>query len=154
MMLKAFAPRAPELTIDTYRNMENDPETIRWRAGWSSDYSNEVEGIELRAYPVIRRTPQGAWVDPHAYHHGAWQLSGSKRWVSDTGGAAWAKPTKEDALFSIAYRFSRWSSRLHNDINYYFAVAHALGVLLPGQKFRADDGKSLVRAAVLDRAGS
>lgn len=141
-----------KITTDRFTDFPENPDLVRWRAWWDWDaYGETLHGIELRCYPVIKVTPLGAWIACSSIHHGEWVLSGQKRWVSNDGGQAWAKPTKADALFSIAYRFSRWGTRLSNDINRYMTVAHALTELMPNNEFRVRDGVSIVRHAATCR---
>ena len=95
-----------------------------------------MDGIQLVAYPVVSVTPKGAWIDQHAwrdrYRDGpGWHLSGHKRWVSNDGAQAWAKPTQEDALVSIAVRLHRWSQKLYHETRRLRAAAEVLKVLRP-----------------------
>lgn len=109
----------------------DSPKEHRWRAWWDHDSKGNVIGIELACYPVVKATAAGAWVDPDAYHHGEWALSGRKRWVSDDGGAAWAKRTQAEALASLAIRHERWGNRLRRDIGHFMSASAALTRLLP-----------------------
>jgi hypothetical protein len=108
-------------------DLGDDPSAHRWRAWWLQGYSDlPVDGIELRAYPVTRLTPVGAWIDTDAFREatkqpweeGAPGLAWTKadwhktRWVSDTSGAAWAKPTREAAIYSLAKRLDRWATNI------------------------------------------
>ena len=127
-------PVAPR--IKNLSELPDDSSTHRWRAHWASDWEGNILGIDLVAYPVVSLTPQGAWIDPNAWReHGLsgprWALTGQRRWVSNSGGAAWAKPTQEEAIRSIAIRLSRWTSRLHNEVNRARQAAKALGPLRP-----------------------
>jgi len=108
---------------------------LRWRATWNKSYDDEVIGVLVTPYPVIKDTPQGAWIDPYAYWHGEWNLSASTlhRWVSNNGGQAWAKPTRKAAIDSLIYRHRRWSSRILNDIIYFRDVTNVLGALFPDE---------------------
>lgn len=140
----------PGITSYPLDYLIDKPDEVRWRAAWNKDWEGEVKGIELRCYPVIKTTPQGAWIDQYAYHNGAWKLSGQKRWVSNDGGQAWAKPTRSDAVNSIAYRYQRWASRMQRDINYFRACGQVLGVLMPEKKQLADDMLTLVASTISD----
>lgn len=113
-------PQKPDPQVRKHPELGDDPATHRWRAQWDTDYGGDVRGITLTAYPVIKLTPQGAWVDhiawPEYNRDGlGWHLTGEKRWVSNTGGMAWAKPTQDIALNSIAIRLHRWAQKLHHD---------------------------------------
>jgi hypothetical protein len=129
-----------ELAPKIYKgyNMEDlgdAPDLHRWRAQWSNS-EESVDGIQLVAYPVVSVTPKGAWIDTHAYRQMqrdglVWYLSGFKRWVSNDGAQAWAKPTQEQALVSIAVRLHRWSQRLYHETRRLRAAAEVLKVLRP-----------------------
>lgn len=123
--------------------LEDDPAAHRWRAQWDTGQGGPVSGIALTAYPVIRLTPQGAWIDPYAFREWringrAWYLSGEKRWVSNTGGQAWAKPTRDEALHSIAIRLDRWATKLYADTVKLREAAETLRVLRPEDARWAD----------------
>lgn len=136
-MLLPFAVEEPEVKI-RYAEFDDDPSAIRWRAWWDSK-GEIIRGIQVTAYPVLKVTPAGAWIDPHAYHHGEWvTLKNSKRWVSNDGGSAWAKPTKADAVASIAIRHKRWISHAYGDVGYLLAATYALEKLLPAFKEQCD----------------
>lgn len=140
-MLVPFA-EAPEFKIQ-YAEFDDSPNTVRWRAWWDSD-GERVRGIRVSAYPVLRVTPSGAWIDPDAYHHGGWvTYEARKRWVSDTGASSWAKSTKAEALNSLAARHKRWVSRAYNDIGYLLAASDALEKLLPDFKSQCDLARRL-----------
>lgn len=136
----------PKLEVLSSPDLPEDPAKLRWRARWNAD-RDIVSGICLECFPVLKVTTAGAWIDPHAYHHGIFHMSGQKRWVSNDGGAAWAKPTKEEALLSIAIRYVRWASRIASDIAYFRACGHVLGELMPDRKEQADDLLRMVRAS-------
>lgn len=123
----------------------NDADVLRWRAWWNKHYDGSVLGIKLECYPVVRPTPCGAWIDPHAYRE--WRDGGMKwsephkellKWVGNASGAAWAKPTKEAALDSLFYRYKRWSSRILNDIEYFMNAGKAMTELFPERAILAD----------------
>lgn len=108
----------------------DSPDEYRWRAWWDS-VNDSVIGIRFERYPVLKKTPVGAWIDRHAWLHGTWTLSGDRKWVSDMGGAAWAKPTKDEALRSIIIRYRKWASRLRSDVDYFRAAGNALKTIRP-----------------------
>jgi hypothetical protein len=117
-------------------NLGDVPDLHRWRARWSNSGDGVVTGIELVAHPVVSVTRCGAWVDPNAWCERqrdglAWHLSGEKRWVSNDGGQAWAKPTQEAALYSIAVRLHRWSQKLYHETRRLREAAEVLKVLRP-----------------------
>lgn len=123
------APDALAIRCSPLDYIADAPDEVRWRAWWDH-YKDTVRGIDLRCYPVIKTTAQGAWIDPDAYHHGGWQFSGNQRWVSNIGGQAWAKPKREEALHSLAIRYERWGGRLAQDIGYYRAAGSVMAALL------------------------
>lgn len=159
----SLAETAPtEFFVSEYPRLEdgmpfpNDPDKIRWRAAWNKDYSGEVLGIELRCYPVSKLTPKGAWIDPFAWreHQSAgvvWHMSrGLDRWVSNDGGQAWAKRTKEEAMDSLTHRFNRWGPRLRNDVAYFVQCAAALKAIHPDKAKVADLHLTILRDYVSD----
>lgn len=125
--------------------LADDPDAHRWRAQWDCDWEGTVTGIALIAYPVMRKTPTGAWIDPYAYAHGSWVASDDKsrwRWVSDNGNAAWAKPTQERAISSIAVRLSRWALKLRNEVFKAREAASALEKLFPNLSNFSDGSRA------------
>jgi hypothetical protein len=144
-----------EITPKIYKGYNQDdlgdaPDQHRWRAQWS-DADDRVDGIRLVAHPVVSVTPRGAWIDQHAWRERradglGWHLSGSKRWVSNDGGQAWAKPTQEAALLSIAVRLHRWSQKLYHEIQRLHAAAEVLKVLRPQDQSYAHRAIETMRA--------
>jgi hypothetical protein len=137
---------APRI-LDAYREFEgvDDPDHIRWRATWHRSYNTGLPvGLELTPYPVVRKTPCGAWVDPLAYRQATkqpwedgapgneWLLSDKKMWkfVHDGSGSAWAKPTRAAALRSLGVRLTRWSSAVRRDVERVNAACDVAEVLL------------------------
>jgi hypothetical protein len=142
-LLGIFAEPTPtEPSINWARlcdDLGDNPATHRWRAGWDKNWDGVVIGIELRAYPVVKLTPQGAQIDPEAWREyktsgTGWHLTGEKRFVTNTGAQAWAKPTQEDALHSIAVRLERWARQVYRDT---VKVRQAAAIV---QALRPDDG--------------
>lgn len=150
---KPKEPRA--ITFYPSENFEDDKSSLRWRASWNKHFDGSILGVDVRCYPVVRETPCGAWIDQHAYREwrdGGWDWSQPYhdllKWVSNDGGAAWAKPTKQEALYSLVYRHKRWSSRILNDICYFMEASEALAELFPESKEQADYGlRSLLYTA-------
>jgi hypothetical protein len=147
------APPAPAPSIThAYREFEevDDPDRIRWRATWKRDYSTGLPvGIELTPYPVARKTPCGAWLDPLAFRElkewteaGArreWLLSDKRLWkfVHDRSRSAWAKPTRDEALKSLCYRLIRWSQAVRRDVERVNAACDVAGALLERPTWKA-----------------
>lgn len=152
-LLDFGTPEPRVLRAESYpSDLEDDAGAHRWRAQWSTEHDGTVRGIDLTAYPVVKLTPQGAWIDPHAYRQWeaggqVWHLTGSKRWVSNTGGAAWAKPKKDEALHSIAVRLHRWAQRLHSDNVKLRQAAEALKVLRPNDGYYANRALETINIA-------
>ena len=132
----------PNITkVYNQQDLDDAPELYRWRAQWFTD-DGIVTGIELAAHPVVSVTPHGAWIDQHAYRQMqrdglAWNLSGEKRWVSNDGGQAWAKPTQEAALHSIAVRLQRWAQNVYRDAKRVHSAARVLKTLRPDDEIFA-----------------
>ena len=123
----------------------DDPDRIRWRAHWDSNYSTGLPGgIFMECYPVVRKTYAAAWIDPHAcrqatkqpWEEGApayeWTLSDSSlhKLVYDKSGSAWAKPTRAAALHSLGVRLTRWSAKARRDVERVNAACDVAKVLL------------------------
>lgn len=124
----------PAITKWSFEDLGDDPSSHRWRAWWAQgDRPNEVAGIELRAYPVIKQTTRGVWVDELAWRYcGLWNFSSvGKRLVLNDSGQSWAKPTQELAIESLAIRLCRWSNRIASDVRRAKSAADALGKLRP-----------------------
>ena len=122
-------------------NLGDFPDRHRWRATWYDTADDEqgghrVIGILLTAYPVVKLTPCGAWIDSHAYRHRLaleveWDCSDTQQWVSNNSGASFAKPTQEDALHSIAYRLMRWRQKTIRDVKRLREAAAVCKAVLP-----------------------
>lgn len=113
----------------------DDMRAHRWRATWDKTWDDKVQGIVVTPYAVVKNTECGAWIDPHSYWHGEWDLCSPDvhRWVRNDSGQAWAKPTRQIAIDSLIYRHKRWASRILNDIIYFRDVTNALGILFPDE---------------------
>jgi hypothetical protein len=98
-----------------YEAFGDNPDAHRWRAWWGSPVSDnwmDGRGIHLACYPVVKKTRAGAWVAHHAYWNGSgWKNTTAAKLVMDGSGSAWAKPTQEHAIRSIAIRLERWATR-------------------------------------------
>ena len=136
-------PSEPAVRMDDNMPATDAPDLHRWRAWCDRTYNGDVIGIDLRCYPVVRKTPTGAWIDQHAYRlrryseddSALWEWSQPYkellRWVSDDSGASWAKPTKELAIASLVYRYQKWANRLASDVRYFMDCGHALRTIYP-----------------------
>ena len=120
----------------------DDPDNIRWRAFWDRNYSTGLpSGIQMYAYPVIRKTREAAWINTNP-------LRQLKRWeedrsiyewnneyqtlklVYDRSGSAWAKPTRAGALRSLGFRLTRWSVKVERDVKRVNAACDVAAALL------------------------
>lgn len=124
-------PTPREIRIRKRYEFEDSKDEVRWRAWWDWDSTGRIMGVELVSYPVLKLTPATRHGDKHADHHGEWQLSTLKRWVSNDGGQAWAKPTQQLALDSLLIRHKRWASRLYQDVSRFRATLAAINCLFP-----------------------
>jgi len=106
----------------------DDPDNHRWRAWWGSSW------IELRAYPVIKRTPFGAWIDEMGFCHDLTinpEQMQTKRFVQDGSARSWAKLTREGAIQSLVIRASRHTNIIFRDAEALRDRAKLIRALLP-----------------------
>lgn len=74
--------------------------------------------VFLESYPVIRRTPKGAWIDAG--------LCSPHRFILDDATKRWAYPTKELAIESLYRRYAMHQKRLIDQLHKANAVLAAL----------------------------
>lgn len=133
----------------------DDPEHIRWRAEWLYGGDDQVPvGIMLYAHPVVRKTPAAAWIDKFAFRvtcapqpDGStrrWALTGDHKLVYDGSSAAWAKPTREEALQSLGVRLLRWRSHVARDVERINAALDVAGELLESPVAGATEDRRFV----------
>jgi hypothetical protein len=151
----------PEIVLQY--DIPEDPDSIRWRAWWSDKVcfpAGCAAGIELACYPVIRKTKCGAWIDPYAYRQATkqpWEdgapamewaphIEGALRWVSDNSGQSWAKPTREEAVRSLAIRLSRHARNVQNSRDKIARRAAVLENLRPDLSDYAISARKLIEA--------
>lgn len=157
MELLSFEQQRIERAIrkDQFQDLGDDPDTLRWRAWWDQQsVTDEVIGVRLQPYPVVRLTPLGAWIDPHAYRSaGAWSQPYKEllRWVRNDSGAAWAKPSQQLAIDSLIYRYRRWGQRCARDLSYFIAAGETLKELFPAKARIADEAFGALRARIGSR---
>ena len=135
----------PTISSFGYEDLGDDPTTHRWRAQWETN----GEGIWLVAYPVIKLTPCGAWINEHSFREATkqpWEEGApdkqwvpyregmKKRFVHNNSGQAWAKPTKEEALHSLAIRLCRWTANIRREVDRARAAAETLRKLRPQEE--------------------
>lgn len=140
-LLTVKVAETPALWVDG-KTLGDNPETHRWRAWWEyTSWQGNSQSIQLRPYKVLSTTPCGAWIDPLSYGQdvpSGWEWvdigSESRRWVSNQGAQAWAKPTQEEALHSLAVRLTRWSKRLRRDVERVLSAANTLALVMPERK--------------------
>lgn len=127
----------PRIYFDP-RDLGDDPSNHRWRACWVSNDAESVFGIDLVAYPVVKLTPAGAWLDLHACYDGrGWLLSGARRWMRNDSNASWAKMTKVAAIHSLCVRLSRWALHLHKENKRFASAVEVLPKIDPGRLTQA-----------------
>jgi hypothetical protein len=113
--------------FDAYPTIVEEPSRIRWRA-WPCEYA-----IELRPYPITKTNPASVWIDEHAWFDGAkWHLTTARpRLLMNNTRAAWAKPTRAEALQGLVIRTAKWGKHLSNDIQKARDRAKLIEHLLP-----------------------
>jgi hypothetical protein len=117
-----------------YEDFDDVPKSHRWRAFWGGGTGDwrDGSGIELRCYPVLRATAAGAWIAHHAYWNGAnWKSITAARLLMDGSLSAWAKPTQDEAVKSLAVRLSRWAAIEIGSVHRLKAAAVTLQKLKP-----------------------
>lgn len=147
LKMMTLEPGPATITAFGYTDLGDDPDKHRWRAHWAQgDRSGEVSGIYLTAYPVVRLTKEGAWIDTLPYRQATaqpweegaqsleWVISkdgAAHRFVVNGSGSSWAKMTRDEAIHSIAIRLERWTKRLAHEVEHASAAALALKQVRP-----------------------
>jgi len=142
--------KLPKIHCYGFEDLGDDPLLHRWRATWEADGS----GIWLQAFPVIRNTPTGAWIAKYAYREATkqpwedgapakgWNCDPNfKRWISNKSGASYAKPTKDDAIKSLAIRLTRWTCRIKAEYDRAMVATETLKELRPELSSYAETAK-------------
>ena len=148
----------PSITKWSFEDLGDEPDKHRWRAWWVTDGNGVVTGIELCAYPVIKTNPESVWIDECAYREATkqpWEEGGpamewityegepmKKRLLHNGSGSAWAKPTQEEAIHSLAIRLTRWTNHVARDVQKARSAADALEKLRPNLKMSADAART------------
>jgi hypothetical protein len=138
------AQMEPSITKWGFEDLDDAPSMHRWRAFWEKG-----AGISLTPYPVVKVTPCGVKIDTMAFRkRGAdgkyWRLSDNPyfhRMLMEKSGQAWAKPTQEEAIKSLAIRLTRWTSRLVGDFERASERAEFLAKLRPDLATYADTAR-------------
>ena len=125
----------PSITKWGFEDLGDEPAKHRWRAWWASG-NGVTYGIELRAYPVIKVNPASVWINEDNYRLGReWETfdpSWMRKRICHNGArAAWAKPTQEEAIRSLAIRLCRWTAQLHHDLKRAESAIKVLETLRP-----------------------
>lgn len=126
--------RVPSIIKWGFEDLGDDPAKHRWRAWWAGGGAwddGEAHGIELRAYPVIKTNPFSVWINEngcreatkHPWEDGApamewvpFNPKWMKRRLCHNGALqAWAKPTQDEALRSLAIRLVRWTAAISRE---------------------------------------
>ena len=148
----------PAITKWSFEDLGDEPDKHRWRA-WRalSDVNGITGGIELRAYPVIKVNPMSVWINADGYREAtkqpwedgapamewapfdpAWM---KKRLCHNGSGSAWAKPTQDEAIHSLAIRLCRWTNKLRNEIERAESAAKALEQLRPDLSWASEQAR-------------
>lgn len=147
----------PAISKWGYEDLGDEPDQHRWRAWWASGYDDTlygIHGIELRAYPVISKTLCGVWINENGYREATkqpWEEGApakewgsfnqtwmKKRFVHDNSNQAWAKPTQEEAIKSLAVRLCRWAGHVARDTEKVRTAAEVIGKLRPELDYLAE----------------
>lgn len=144
------AQMEPSITKWGFEDLGDEPDLHRWRAWWVTDGNSHVSGIELRAYPVIKKNYASVWINADAYRERTregkqWEPFDpkwmKKRLLHNDSGSAWAKPTQEEAIRSLAVRLTRWANHLARDLEKARSAADALEKLRPNHEWAAQYAK-------------
>ncbi len=133
----------PVISKGEYKSLGDDAASHRWRAGLDRVDGNP-SGIRLVAHPVIKTTRCGAWVSNYSdfrmvrwvgpeaeFKFAPWEDWMGKRLVLNGSRSAWAKPTQEEAIYSLAVRLTRWAQNVQRDVDRVRSAAAGLSVLRP-----------------------
>lgn len=146
----------PAITKYGFEDLGDDPASHRWRAWWAlSDIGSQTGGIELRAYPVIKVNPASVWIDEWAgrqaskqpWEDGApaveWVSCGhvKRRLLHNDANAAWAKPTQDQAVQSLAVRLCRWTGHLARELERAESAIKAMETLRPDLKIHTQKAR-------------
>ena len=147
IMFPFSVERVPSINSFGFEDLGDNPTTHRWRAQWSFDTRGDCNGIDLAAYPVLKLTPCGAWINENGWRGATkqpWEEGApatewvqfqpswmKKRFIHNGSGQGWAKPTREEALHSLAIRLCRWTGNIRRDVERARSAAEALRKLLP-----------------------
>lgn len=141
----------PSITKWSFEDLGDEPDKHRWRAWWVTDGNGVVTGIELHAYPVIKTNPESVWINADGYREHTregiqWEAFEPrwmrKRLLYNGSGSAWAKPTQEEAIHSLAIRLTRWANHVARDVQKARSAADVLEKLRPNLKMSADAART------------
>jgi len=136
---------SPTISKWGYEDLGDDPKLHRWRAWWESS-DGDVYGISLRAYPVIKTNNSSVWINQdscYMYTASGWVWDDfdparmRKRILHNKSNSAWAKPTQDEALKSLAIRLTRWANCLERDVRKALGAARVLEELSPENRWAA-----------------
>lgn len=153
LMFPFSVERVPSITSFYFADLGDNPTTHRWRAQWSFDSRGDCDGIHLAAHPVLKLTPCGAWINVDGYREATkqpWEEGApakewvpfqpswmKKRFINNGSGQGWAKPTREEALHSLAIRLCRWTGNIRREVERARSAAEALRKLRPQEEHLA-----------------
>jgi len=137
----------PAITQHGFDDLGDDPSKHRWRAFWEGD------GINLQAFPILKQTACGVWICNYSIRwNGQWDLAGPKRFIHNKSGQGYAKPTREEAMYSLAVRLTRWTNNIRRETERAEASIAALRALRPDLSRFADTAEENLKGEVEWRA--
>lgn len=158
----------PTISKWGFEDLGDAPALHRWRAGWVTEQLRagpSVAGIQLRAYPVIKTNPESVWIDEWADRQATkqpWEEGApgmewvayeakpvKKRLLHSGSGSAWAKPTQEEAIHSLAVRLTRWASHIALDVQKARSAAEALEKLRPNHDWASGYVRDILKGGCI-----
>ena len=140
----------PALMLFPYEELSDDPLTHYWRAEWYYPFNDDSPvSIQLIAYGVYKTTMKGAWIDPTSWLNiGRYNDDGSvvRKWnfgdkynhkfVITGSRRSKFKPTKDEAIKSLAIRLNRRAGRAVREMRRLTSCAFAYETLFPDRQTR------------------
>ena len=159
-MIDFMKPFSVEISPTIYyaqKDLGDEPHMHRWRARWSFACNGDCDGILLSAHPVLKTTNCGVWISEDGYMEATkqpWEDGApgmewvsfqpwmKKRFVHNRSGQGWAKPTREEAMHSLAIRLTRWTANIAREVENAASAAAVLEKLRP---MDADYAKAAIK---------
>ena len=140
----------PALMLFPYEDLGDDPASHYWRAEWYYPFNDDSPvSIQLVAFGVYKENMKGAWIDPTSWLNiGQYNDDGSvvRKWnfgdkrnhkfVITGSGSSKFKPTKDEAIKSLAIRLNRRAGRAVREMRSIAACAFAYETLFPDRQTR------------------